>query len=572
MPTCIIISFFNTLLIYINHVKLHIEKRAFKIGSKSNKRPTVLGIAFKCSLPFNVHRFYYVHSPKTHLPTHLPPGIFKGDLMKTITLILPHQLFKEHPALNKDRPVYLVELAYFFTRYTFHKHKLILHRASMQEYAQSLIKQGYTVTYFDHQEIPTITSFINKLSKSKITELHYAELIETELANELSSAAKKNDLTLIEYESPYFLSDRALLKEFFEPQKKHYLMATFYRKQRISLDILVTKDGKPVGGSWSYDTLNREPLNSSVTAPHVPRIIKKASVNTASRWVDSTCAANPGESATFWYPTNHKQAQDWLKNFLEKRLSLFGPYEDAIDKENSVLFHSVLTPLLNIGLLTPRQVVDDTLAYAEKHKIPLQSLEGFIRQIIGWREYMYGMYLYHGKKQKNNNYFKHTRSIPSSFWSGTTGITPLDQTIKKVIANSYAHHIERLMILGNCMLLCQFNPQQVYYWFMELFIDAYDWVMVPNVYGMSQYADGGLLATKPYISGSNYVLKMSNYKKGNWCTIWDALFWHFIATNITTFRVNQRCAFMVRSLERMNTKKRQEHIECAQRFLTLITK
>lgn len=492
--------------------------------------------------------------------------------MKAITIIFPHQLFADHPALNKERPVYLIELAYFFTRYTFHKHKLILHRASMQEYAQSLIKQGYDVTYFDHQEIPTITSLAKMLSKSKVTELHYAELIETELVDELLTATGQQDLALIEYESPYFLSDRTLLKEFFKPPKKQYLMASFYRKQRLSLDILVTKDGKPVGGSWSYDTLNREPLKNTIKVPQVPRITKTEFATRAIAWVDKEFANNPGESKTFWYPTNHKQAINWLKKFLEKRLSLFGPYEDAIDTENSVLFHSVLTPLLNIGLLTPRHVVDSTLAYAEKHEVPLQSLEGFIRQIIGWREYMYGMYLYHGKKQKRSNYFKHTRSIPRSFWSGTTGITPLDETLEKVINYSYAHHIERLMILGNFMLLCQFNPQKVYDWFMELFIDAYDWVMTPNVLGMSQYADGGLVATKPYICGSNYILKMSNYKKDAWCVIWDALFWHFIASNRATFKANQRCAFMMRSLERMDAKKRQEHSECAQRFLKLITK
>ncbi|MGE0009656.1 MAG: cryptochrome/photolyase family protein [Candidatus Babeliales bacterium] len=492
--------------------------------------------------------------------------------MKSITLIFPHQLFTDHPALAADRPVYLVELAYFFTRYKFHKHKLILHRASMQDYAQSLQRQGYNVTYFEYNDAPTITSLINKLSKNNIRELHYTELIETELIDELLITASKQDLELFAYESPYFMSDRKLLEEFFKPQKKQYLMASFYRKQRISLDILVTKAGKPIGGSWSYDALNRERLKNNVAAPRVPRITKTEFVKNAITWVDLKFADNPGKSATFLYPTNHKQAQAWLKNFIEKRFALFGPYQDAIDKENSVLFHSVLTPILNIGLLTPRHIIDTALAYTYKHKVPLQSTEGFIRQIIGWREYMYGMYLFHGKKQKKSNFFKHTRSIPKSFWNGATGIMPLDQTIQKVVADSYAHHIERLMVLGNFMLLCQFNPQQVYDWFMELFVDAYDWVMTPNVFGMSQYADGGLIATKPYICGSNYILKMSNYQKGAWCKQWDALFWHFIDTNIKTFSSNSRCAFMVRSLERMNTKKRQEHTACARRFLKLITK
>lgn len=493
--------------------------------------------------------------------------VSKGEPMKAITLILPHQLFLKHPALGKDRPVYILELDYFFARYSFHKHKLILHRASMQEYADYLTAKGYKVTYLDHKQTPTLAAFVQFAHSKNITDIHYAELIEFDLIDELEAAAGKKGISLTEYESPYFLTDRTLLKEFFEPRKKQYLMAAFYRKQRVALNILVTKAGKPVGGSWSYDALNREPLADSVHIPALPKVVKSAQVAKAVAWVDAHFGKNPGNADTFWYPTTHTQARAWLKNFLEKRFASFGPYEDAIDKDHAVLFHSVLTPMLNSGLLTPQEVVDKALAYAQEQSVPLQSVEGFIRQIIGWREYMYGMYVYHGKAQKKSNYFKHTRSIPQSFWQSSTGIEPVDATITKIMEHSYAHHIERLMIMGNFMLLCQFDPQQVYDWFMELFIDSYDWVMTPNVLGMSQFADGGLLATKPYISGSNYVRTMSNYPKGEWCKVWDALFWHFIATNITTFQANSRCAFMVRSLKNMDAQKRREHTERARVFL-----
>ena len=184
--------------------------------------------------------------------------------------------------------------------------------------------------------------------------------------------------------------------------------------------------------------------------------------------------------------------------------------------------------MLNVGLITPQEIVSESLQFARKNNIPINSTEGFIRQIIGWREFIRGIYECKGSEQRTKNFWGFKRKIPKSFYDGSTGIEPIDITIKKVLKTGYCHHIERLMVLGNFMILCEFDPDEVYRWFMELFIDAYDWVMVPNVYGMSQFADGGLMATKPYISGSNYLMKMSDYKKGEWQTIWDALFWRFM--------------------------------------------
>ncbi len=487
--------------------------------------------------------------------------------MQTITLILPHQLFKIHPALDLSRPVILVELDYFFTRYSFHKHKLVLHRASMRAYYEQLKKQGYVVKYYDHKKVPSLTKLCALLHKKNIAIIHHAELIEHALNHELAQAVKKYSLEHIEYISPYFMTERARLSSFFKPKKKQYLMAAFYRQQRLAYNILITKSGKPVGGKWSFDTLNRKPLPRQITVPAVRNLGSTKYTQEAMRWVEKNFKHNPGSTKTFWYPTTSTQAQRWLQIFLKERLALFGSYEDAIDKNNHVLFHAVLSPLLNIGLLTPEHVIQKTLAFAQTHHVPINSLEGFIRQIIGWREFMYGMYLFHALEQQNSNYFSHKRKLPYAFWNATTRIDPVDSTINTVLNTSYAHHIERLMVLGNFMLLCQYKPSNIFDWFMELFIDSYDWVMVPNVYGMSQYADGGLLATKPYISSSKYILKMSNYKKNSWCAIWDSLFWYFIHTHLVTFSANPRCAFMARTWERMDAKKRREHIICAQRFL-----
>ncbi|HVG16015.1 MAG TPA: FAD-binding domain-containing protein [Chitinophagaceae bacterium] len=223
--------------------------------------------------------------------------------------------------------------------------------------------------------------------------------------------------------------------------------------------------------------------------------------------------------------------------------------------------------MLNVGLLTPQYIIDEALQYASNHEIPLNSLEGFIRQILGWREFMRAVYELKGREERTKNFWGFTRKIPASFWNGTTGIEPVDITIRKVLETGYCHHIERLMVLGNFMLLCEFHPDEVYQWFMELFIDAYDWVMVPNVYGMSQFADGGLMATKPYISGSNYLMKMSDYKKGEWQDTWDGLFWRFMHTHRGFFLQNPRLGMLVGSFDKMPTIKQKTHLANAEKFL-----
>ena len=220
--------------------------------------------------------------------------------------------------------------------------------------------------------------------------------------------------------------------------------------------------------------------------------------------------------------------------------------------------------------MTPKYVIDKTLEFANKNDVPINSVEGFIRQIIGWREFIKGIYISKGEIERTTNFFKFRRKIPSSFYDGSTGIEPIDTTIKKILKTGYAHHIERLMVLGNFMLLCEFDPDEVYRWFMELFVDSYDWVMVPNVYGMSQFADGGIMSTKPYFSSSNYIKKMSNYKKSNWETLWDSLYWRFIEKNRDLFSKNIRMKFMVNMYDKMDQEKKSNIISVSEIFLKSI--
>ena len=228
--------------------------------------------------------------------------------------------------------------------------------------------------------------------------------------------------------------------------------------------------------------------------------------------------------------------------------------------------------MLNIGLLTPQQIMDATLDYVDAHDVPINSVEGFIRQIIGWREFMRATYVDLGVSMRTTNHWGHTRKIPESFWTGETGIDPIDDIIKRALKTGYANHIERLMFLGGFMFLCEFDPKEIYRWFMELFVDAYDWVMVPNVYAMSQNADGGQITTKPYFSGSNYVKKMSNWSgKGEWADIWDALYWRWIWQHADELEKNPRWAMMVSTARRMSDETREGHLNRAASYLRELT-
>lgn len=275
-------------------------------------------------------------------------------------------------------------------------------------------------------------------------------------------------------------------------------------------------------------------------------------------------------SNTVNYPIGYAASEQWLSHFLNSRLAGFGDYEDAIVHKELLLNHSLLTPLLNVGMLTPDQVLKQTSAYCNEHDVPINSQEGFVRQILGWREFIRGVYLAAGSEERTRNFWGFNRKIPKSFYEGTTGILPVDETIKKVLQTGYCHHIERLMVLGNFMLLCEFDPNEVYRWFMELFIDAYDWVMVPNVYGMSQFADGGMMSTKPYISGSNYLMKMSDYPKGTWQEIWDALFWRFLDKHRTFFLKNPRLNMLVKTYDKWDESKKTVIQQRAEDYLTQI--
>lgn len=485
--------------------------------------------------------------------------------MAKIGLIFPHQLYKESELVETCDEVYLIEDELFFSQYNFHKQKLVLHRASMKYYADH-IADKVKVNYVDFNSIDTLEAIFQPISNQNIDEVKYTLTDDYLLERRIKRFAKKYSIKLTTFTNPNFIESEEEIRDTLSKQK-NYLMASFYTGQRKKYKILLEDGEKPVGGKWSFDTENRKKVPKGTEIPTFKIPDENDYVTKAKEYVERHFGDNYGNIDTFYYATTHNEAEKHLQTFINERFVMFGDYEDAMVKEENWLWHSVLTPMLNIGLICPKQVINEVLEAHKTHDFPLNSLEGFIRQILGWREFIRGIYSLEGVKQRTTNHFGYERKIPKSFWEGTTGIVPIDETIKKLLKTGYSHHIERLMLFGNFMMLCEFDPDEVYQWFMEMYIDAYDWVMVPNVYGMTQYADGGLMTTKPYCSGSNYVLKMSDYAKGEWCETWNALYWRFIYVNREEFGKNRRMGMMVNLAKKMEGPKMDAYLEKAEAFL-----
>ena len=397
--------------------------------------------------------------------------------MKAINLIFPNQLFEHSQLLENGFPIFLVEELLFFKHYNFHKQKIAFHRATMKHYEAFLISKNIEVDYIESsKDISDIRELIPYLKSLGITNITYIDPVDNWLQKRIAKGCLDNSIEKNVYDSPLFLNTKEDLQPFFRSDKKKYHQTSFYTAQRNNRHILIDPDGKPTGGKWTFDAENRKKYPAKKIPPAIQFPDVDSFYKEALEYVDKNFSTNIGQLTTNGlYPTNFKTSKLWFQQFLEQRFLEFGMYEDAIVAENSILNHSVLTPMLNTGLITPAYVIEQSIAFAETNNIPINSLEGFVRQIIGWREFIRGIYESRGSDERTRNFWGFTKKIPKSFYDGTTGIYPIDQTIKKTLETGYCHHIERLMVLGNFMLLCEFDPDEVYRWFMELFIDSYDW-------------------------------------------------------------------------------------------------
>jgi len=482
-----------------------------------------------------------------------------------IFIIFPVHLFSNIDAL-KNKKIYLIEEPRFFTDFKYHKLKLAYHRATMKSYYNYLISNKLEVIYIEFKDINN--KFYKDLSK-KYKNISIYDPSDYSLKNKIRKII--NNIIIIN--TLNFLVNDKLLNEnidkFYNGKKYNHL--NFYKWQRIRLNILIDNNEKPISGKWSFDEENRKKLPKNINIPSVIYFIKNNNeiVNEAKEYVLKYFPDNYGSLENFIYPITHNDSKKWLINFLKNKFTNFGKYEDAESMKDPFLFHSVLTPMMNIGLITDSEVLDITLKY--ENKVPIESFEGFIRQIIGWRNYMYSIYILDGINLRQMNFFNHNNKLnKDKMWLGNTGLLPVDNIIKKIDNYSYAHHIERLMYLGNYMLLCMINPNDVYEIFMEWTIDAYDWVMVPNVYSMSQYADGGLIMTKPYFSSSNYILKMSDYKKEEWCILWDALYYNFINIHQEYLSKNYGTSRQVAHWKKKSDEEKNNILKIASEYLKKI--
>ena len=410
-------------------------------------------------------------------------------------LILPNQLFRKNH-LNKKYKYVIWEHPHYFKSYNYNKKKLILHFGSMKYYHMYLKHNNYNVRYVKLTDKPKLTEYF--------------------IWDPIDRIKLPGKPTIVE--SPNFLLTKEIYAKYREKTTKFFFNA-FYMWGKKQIDL--------IPNIKSLDKENRKSIPKNIKIPSVPT--NKADeffIKKGIKYTNDNFPKNYGNTDNFIFPLTHKTARQFLKHFIKTKFNLFGDYQDAIIQGENYLFHSLLASSINIGLLNPNDVVEEIMKY--KTKIKMNNLEGFIRQLF-WREYQRYCYIYYNFE--NKNYFGNTKKLGKDWYEGTTNITIIDDCIKSAFDTGYLHHINRLMVVGNYMNLSGINPKEGFKWFMEFSCDSYEWVMHQNVLEMVFFVSGGDTMRRPYVSSSNYILKMSNYKKGDWCDIWDDKYNKFLKKN-----------------------------------------
>ena len=439
-----------------------------------------------------------------------------------IFLILPTQLFQNIKILKKYDIIYLIEDSYYINK-KFHKQKLLLFISSMQYYYDYLISNKIKVKYIKYNEI-NYNKLLNKESKYTMYNPIDKDMIKI-----------YNKYNVQYLDSPLFLNTyQDLLNYKNYKNKNNYNQSDFYKYQRIKFNILVDKNNNPIFNKWSFDTLNREKF---------PKELKEIKILTynniylknANQYINNNFSKNFGIIDKYYYPCTHNDAIKHLKSFIKTKIKYFGKYQDAISDKIIYGYHSNISALLNIGLLTPELVIKTIIKYynnSKNKKEIINSIEGIIRQIIGWREYMHFIYIFYSNKIQDINYIKLNTNLPKSWYTAKTELNLLNNLIIKVQNYAYLHHIERLMIVNNLMYLYNIKFKDIYNWFMTCFIDSYDWVMIPNILMNINSLDTNIkYMTRVYLGSDNYIKKMSNYNDKNDFEIINKLYWDFIKKN-----------------------------------------
>jgi len=504
--------------------------------------------------------------------------------------ILGDQLSPGHAAFAGHAPgtarVLMIESKARGSVLRYHQMKLVLIYSAMRHYAQELRKSGWEVDYYTLEQGLTfeegVRGHVRAHQPATIALAEPNSFLETVAIEKLG---RKLKIEIRFVSTTQFLLPRRDFHEWASGQRS-IVMENHYRRMRKRFGWLMDANGQPEGGAWNYDIENRATLRAwqragSPRAQTPLRVSPDAITREVIEMVEREFAENPGRAADMWLPVDREGALKWLELFIRDRLPNFGVYEDMMAEHEPILFHSLLSPMLNLGLLEPRECVEAAIDAYRNGRAPLNSVEGFVRQILGWREFINGIYWYRGPGYRELNSLSAAQPLPKFFYTGDTDMNCLHHVLRQDLALGWNHHIQRLIVLGNFLLITGINPQQALRWYSEMYVDAYDWVMAPNVIGMSLYADGGSMATKPYAATSSYIDKMSNYckgcrfdpkqKTGSDACPFNYLYWHFIDQHADRFSGNPRMRTIVSSwLKRSETNKEDVRVS-ARGFLSALT-
>ncbi|PDH46157.1 MAG: cryptochrome/photolyase family protein [Flavobacteriales bacterium MED-G15] len=493
-----------------------------------------------------------------------------------LRLILGDQLNIQHSwysTVDQETLYVLYELKQETNYVVHHIQKVVAFFSSMRSFADSLKSIGHEVIYFDIASESANNSLSDNIKKlvveKQITKFEYQLPDEYRLDKQLINLCEELNISTERFDSEHFLTKREDLKSFFEG-KKQLIMEFFYRDMRKKYDILMDQ-GQPLGGQWNFDKNNRKKWKGTPTIPapfktavksqnEIISAIQKAGIKTFGNY----------DEKDYLFPSNRDEALVQLEYFCKHLLVHFGDYQDAMHNEQRNLFHSRISFALNVKILNPKEVIDSVISHYHKNSdvIALSQVEGFVRQILGWREYMRGIYWREMPDYKSKNQLDNYNKLPDFYWTGATKMNCLQKSITDSLDTAYAHHIQRLMITGNFALLIQCHPDEVDAWYLGVYADAVEWVQLPNTRGMSQWADGGIVATKPYVSSGSYIHKMSNYcetciydrtkRIGEDACPFNSLYWNFLDDKKTHFSKNNRMAMMLRLLDKIPALEKQE--------------
>ncbi len=516
--------------------------------------------------------------------------------------ILGDQLVFDHPALaaaeavagKEQTRVVLIESTARIRQLPYQRKKLVLILSAMRHYAQALRERGYQVDYLRADSFAAgLRRHVAAWAPTRVFCMAASEFDARRWQEEALPAEIGLPVTVLP--NTQFLVDAPLSPWHPSPspyqgtppprpspyqgegEGRRVVMETFYRAMRRRYGVLMTAEGEPVGGRWNFDAENRKPLPRDLQPPQPIVFPPDAITRQVMAEVDAA-GHGIGTVGGFNLAVTHEQAAAALDDFIRHRLPRFGPYEDAMAADHAVLFHSVLSPYVNIGLLRPMQMIRAAEDAYNAGAAPLNSVEGFVRQVLGWREYIYWQYWRLMPGLRTANGWGATRPLPAMFWDGETEMRCIRHVVRRVMATGYSHHIERLMVVCNFCLLAGVQPAAVAEWFLACYVDAYDWVVLPNVIGMGLNADGGQTATKPYIASANYINKMSDYctgcrfdpkrRTGPGACPYNFLYWNFLIEHEAVLRANPRLGPAVLGLARVDEAERAEIRQEAERFLS----